>query len=259
MISMPLWSRIKRSYKYLIVLFWLILWQLAAEAMDNTIVLVGPVDTAAALLVLVREKYFWLSVGNTFIKILLGFFSACILGTATGFAAYKSRIFKEFSAPIISLMKSIPVASFAVLAIIWLGGSERLSSFVSFVVVYPMVCVSTVSGLESTDKKLLEMAEIFEVPPIKKLIYIYVPALLPYLINCIKTAFSMSWKSGVAAELIGQPVGTIGGNLYQSKIFLDTASLFAWTFVIILISSLFEKAMLYLPERVNSHGGSEDK
>ena len=159
--------------------------------------------------------------------------------------------FYEFLDPLISLMKAIPVASFVILAIIWLGGSERLGSFVAFVVVFPMVYLSTVSGLMSTDKKLLEMAEVFKIRAIKKIIYLYLPALFPYLINCCKTSLSMSWKSGVAAELIGQPVNTIGGNLYQAKIFLDTASLFAWTFVIILISSIFEKLVLYILDRVD--------
>ena len=248
---MPLWSSIIKKYKYAIVLFWLILWQIAAIAIDNNIVLVGPVDTAEALLVLVRQPSFWLSVLNTFLRIAAGFFAALISGVILGFAGYKYRLFYEFLDPLIPLMKAIPVASFVILAIIWLGGSERLGSFVAFVVVFPMVYLSTVSGLMSTDKKLLEMAEVFKIRAIKKIIYLYLPALFPYLINCCKTSLSMSWKSGVAAELIGQPVNTIGGNLYQAKIFLDTASLFAWTFVIILISSIFEKLVLYILDRVD--------
>lgn len=54
----------------------------------------------------------------------------------------------------------------------------------------------------------------------------------------------MSWKSGVAAEVIGIPSHSIGENLYMAKIYLDTSGLFAWTLVIILVSSLFEKLFL---------------
>ena len=39
----------------------------------------------------------------------------------------------------------------------------------------------------------------------------------------------MAFKSGIAAEVIGVPDFSIGANLYEAKIYLDTASLFAWT------------------------------
>ncbi|MDE7233674.1 MAG: nitrate ABC transporter permease, partial [Ruminiclostridium sp.] len=50
----------------------------------------------------------------------------------------------------------------------------------------------------------------------------------------------LCWKSGVAAEVIGIPNGSIGEKLYMSKIYLETADLFAWTLVIILVSRLCE-------------------
>ena len=113
-----------------------------------------------------------------------------------------------------------------------------------------MVYVSTLSGLEHTDKKLLEMARVFRMPVWKRIHYIYVPALLPYLVNGCRTALGMSWKSGVAAEVIGIPEGSIGEQLYYSKLYLDTAGLFAWTFVIIIVSALFEHLFLYLLKKV---------
>ena len=119
-----------------------------------------------------------------------------------------------------------------------------------FLVVVPMVYVSTLSGLEHTDKKLLEMARVFSIPMWKRIHYIYVPALLPYLVNGCRTALGMSWKSGVAAEVIGIPEGSIGEQLYYSKLYLDTAGLFAWTFVIIVISALFERFFLYLLKKI---------
>ena len=103
---------------------------------------------------------------------------------------------------------------------------------------------------ESTDKKLLEMARVFRMPVWKRIHYIYVPALLPYLVNGCRTALGMSWKSGVAAEVIGIPEGSIGEQLYYSKLYLDTAGLFAWTFVIIVISALFERFFLYLLRKI---------
>jgi NitT/TauT family transport system permease protein len=54
----------------------------------------------------------------------------------------------------------------------------------------------------------------------------------------------MSWKAGVAAELIGVPLGSMGERIYQSKLLLETADLFAWTAVVILLAWLCERAFL---------------
>lgn len=126
---------------------------------------------------------------------------------------------------------------------------RNLAVFTSFLVVVPMVYVSTLSGLEHTDKNFWRW-RVFSIPMWKRIHYIYVPALLPYLVNGCRTALGMSWKSGVAAEVIGIPEGSIGEQLYYSKLYLDTAGLFAWTFVIIVISALFERFFLYLLKKI---------
>lgn len=229
----------------LIILFWIFIWQMAAWLIHNNIILVGPADAGLALLRLIPSGDFWLSIGHSFVKISLGFLLAFACGLALGGAACRFPLLREFLAPILSLLKSIPVASFVILALIWVG-SRNLAVFIAFLVVFPMIYVNTIAGLESTDPKLLEMARIFRVPPLKQLRYIYLPALLPYLLSGCKVALGMSWKSGVAAEVIGIPDASIGEQLYMSKIYLDTANLFAWTFVIIVISALFERVFLAL-------------
>jgi len=88
--------------------------------------------------------------------------------------------------------------------------------------------------------------------------YIYVPALIPYLKSGCRIALGMSWKSGVAAEVIGVPGHSVGEKLYMSKIYLDTAGLMAWTLVIILVSALFERAVLKLLSCLVPKGGACD-
>jgi len=109
-----------------------------------------------------------------------------------------------------------------------------------------MIYVNTISGLNSADAQLLEMAGVFHMSGWKKFRYIYWPALLPYLINGAAISLGMSFKSGIAAEVIGVPDHSIGEKLYMAKIYLSTADLFAWTLVIIVISGLFEKVFIQL-------------
>ncbi len=152
--------------------------------------------------------------------------------------------------PVMTFLKTIPVASFVILALIW-AGSPRLSMVISFLVVLPMIYVNTIAGLKAADPKLLEMARVFRFSSLKKVRFIYFPALLPYLISGCKVSLGMSWKSGVAAEVIGVPAHSIGEHLYMSKVYLDTGGLFAWTFVIILISALSEALFLSFLKRLS--------
>lgn len=230
--------------KCLVWLFWIAVWQTANMAIHNNIIFVGPLDIIVSLIHQAGDISFWLTILHTFTKISLGFLAAFFLSILLGSAAYVFPLIKEFLEPIIMLIKSVPVASFVILALIWIG-SGGLAVFTAFLVVVPMVYTSTLSGLESTDPKLLEMARVFCIPHWKRIHYIYIPAALPYVRNGCRTALGMSWKSGVAAEVIGIPEGSIGEQLYYSKLYLDTAGLFAWTFVIIIISALFERLFLF--------------
>lgn len=235
--------------KAAIFVFWLCVWQALSLLAANNILLVGPLETAKTFWQLLQEPAFFSSIGNSLCHILTGFFLAAGSGICLGWISYHVPFCRALLSPLVSLMKAIPVASFVILALIWLGGSRNLSTFVSFVVVFPMIYLSTLSGLFSTDPKLLEFAFVFRLNWFRRLRYIEFPALLPYLLSCFQTALGMCWKSGVAAELIGQPQHTIGANLYQAKIFLDTPSLFAWTASLIFISWCFEKILLLALKR----------
>lgn len=238
-----------RIRKYLIWLFWIGVWQAANLVIHNSIIFAGPLDMVHALAGLVRESSFWMTIFHSFSRISIGFLGGFVLGILLGSLAYMCSFIRELLEPVMVLIRSVPVASFIILALIWIG-SQGLSVFTAFLVVVPIVYVSTLSGLDHTDRKLLEMARVFRMPLWKQIHYIYVPTLMPYLISGCKTALGMSWKSGVAAEVIGIPDGSMGEQLYYSKLYLDTEGLFAWTFVIIIVSALFERLFLYLLQRI---------
>ncbi|MDR1547076.1 MAG: ABC transporter permease subunit [Hungatella sp.] len=228
-----------------IIFLWLLAWQAASMFVHNSIILVGPLEVIQALWIQAAMSGFWKTIAFSFGKISLGFLLAFGAGILAGGAAYRFPLLKDLLEPLMSLIKSVPVASFVILALIWVG-SENLSVFIAFLVVFPIIYINTMAGFKSTDPKLLEMARVFHMQGKKKLFYIYRPALLPYLISGCRVALGMGWKSGVAAEVIGVPNHSIGEKLYMAKIYLSTADLFAWTLVIIVISALFEKFFLWL-------------
>lgn len=235
--------------KVLIIAFWLVLWQVLAMAVHNDILIVGPLQTLAALCTLVQTPDFWLSIAATWFRITAGFVLGCALGILLAYVSYRKQAVRELLSPVIAAMKAVPVASFVILILIW-AGSEGLSFYISMIVVLPVLYLNTLSGLDSTDKKMLEMAAVFHMPKSAQLRYIYLPQLEAFLLSGFKLSLGMSWKAGVAAEVIGQPLQTVGNGLYRSKINLDTAQLIAWTIVIVLIAWLMEKLVVLLLQRI---------
>lgn len=228
-----------------IILFWLGLWQALAGAVDNSIIFVGPADVLFSLSLQLADPDFWKTIVLSSFRICIGFLSAFACGILTGCLSFRFPFLDELLAPVLLLAKSIPVASFVILALIWTG-SENLSVFIAFTIVLPMIYTATLSGLKSADEKLLEMAFVFRLSFFRKVKAVYLPAMLPYLTAGVRSALGMSFKSGVAAEVIGVPEYSIGEQLYMSKIYLDTAGLFAWTLVIIVITFLLERFFLFL-------------
>ena len=231
--------------KTLAVLCALLLWQAAAMAVDMNILFVTPLTVVARLGALLTESDFWATVLFSLLRIVLGFVLAFILGILLAVAAGRFRLIETFLWPYVLTIKSVPVASFIILSFIWLSGSQ-LPAFISFLMVFPIIYSNVLQGIKSTDPKLLEMAALYKVPWGKKLQYIYASGVKPYLISACSVALGMSWKSGVAAEVIGVVDGSIGEKLYEAKVHFTTADLFAWTVVIVVVSVLFEKVFLML-------------
>ena len=241
----------KKIRSILIICIWIALWQFAAAAIRNPIIFVGPWKTLQALVSQIFNLDFWQTVFSSLSRISLGFSSAFCLGILLGAAAGHFSLFRDFLEPAIGLLQSVPVASFVILALIWIG-SENLSVLITFLVVFPVIYRNVLEGIHQVDHQLLEMARIFRLGPWKRLLYLYRPALMPYLLTGCRISLGMAWKSGVAAEVIGVPAHSIGEKLYMAKIYLSTAELFAWTFVIILVSRLFEKAFLWFLKQLST-------
>ena len=144
-------------------------------------------------------------------------------------------------------MKATPVASFIILVLIWVP-SRNLSVVISFLMVLPVIYTNVLNGIQSTDGKLLEMAEVFDVSPWRRIKYIYMSSVLPYFRAGCSLGLGLCWKAGVAAEVIGIPAGSIGEKLYEAKVYLETPDLFSWTIVIIILSIAFEKIFLLLTD-----------
>lgn len=235
----------KQLRKTIIILCWLLVWAIVSRIIQNRILLAGPIETLQAFCKLVTTGPFWNACLGTILRIAIGYMAGMLLGILLAVISAGRLWLEEILAPLITLMKAVPVASVVVIFLIW-WGSGNLVVAISFFMALPNFYLNSLEGIRSTDQKLLEMAKVFAMPARNRFFYIYRPALRPFWDSAIKLSVGMSWKAGVAAEVIGLPERAIGEQLYMSKIYLETDKVFAWTLVIILLSQLFEKLCLKL-------------
>lgn len=231
--------------KILIIIFWLAVWQLLALLVNNDILLVGPITALKTLAVMAGESEFYASLLASLGHICLGFMAGLILALILAGLSFRYNRLQELLSPLVSAVKSVPVASFVIILLIWFG-SERISAGISFLVVFPIIYVNTLSALKSTDRQMLEAARIFHMGLISRIRYMYLPGCAASLKGSISLAAGMGVKSGVAAEVIGQARYSLGNELYRSKINLETDRLFAWTAVIVLLAWVLEKLLVLL-------------
>lgn len=228
--------------------FWLIIWYALSSAVDREILLPSPLAVLSRLWQLMSESDFWISCGTTLLRIFCGLVLGCAAGILLSALMTVSKSVRALVYPLLSAVKSTPVASFIIIALVWIS-RVKVPAFISFLIVLPIICDAVYAGVRNTDKGLIETAHIFKFSFYKRLRYLYIPSAVPYFLSALRTSVGMAWKSGVAAEVLCTPKNSIGGALYLSKVYMESADLFAWTLTIIVLSIIFEKLTVILVKK----------
>ncbi len=241
---------LKALIKAFVALFWLGVWQLVYILVDSELLLPSPANTLIRLFELAQTGDFWLKSFSSLVRIMEGFALGALIGLLIAVFTSVIKPTRQFVAPIMTLIKSTPVASFIILALVWMG-KEGVPVFISFLMVLPIIWSNVSQGVEQADKDLLEMAQVFRLSNAKKVTGIYIPSVLPFLFSAATTALGFAWKAGIAAEIISLPLKSIGKELYHSKIYLETRDLFAWSAMVIAMSMVLEKILAFLLNKIN--------
>lgn len=240
----------KNKYEnFIVIIFYLVVWQIISMIFKEEILFVSPFKVFEVSLVNLKSLEFYLSIFNTLYKILIGFFTGVFIGIFLAVISYVFKFFKSFIYIPILALKSVPVVSFIIL-LLFFTSAEKLPIYISFIMVVPIIYLNVYKGLNSVDKKYLKMADIYRVSRKNKITYIYIETLKPFLESAISISIGLAFKSGLAAEVISLPKFGIGTMIYNSKIYLDTANLFSYTIVALIISYICEKIILKLTRRI---------
>ena len=236
---------IKKSKYILIIIFWILVWQAFSMLVDNQLLLASPELVAKVIIELIKDINFYNTILGSITNIIYGFILACTIGSVLAYVGYKNKLIDEILSPLIIILKSVPVVSFIILLLVWIN-NQYLPIVIGMIMGTPIFYTNIKYGFISLNKNLNNLSKVFRLSIKTKLRYIYIPQLLNYFKSSCILAIGLCFKSTIAAEVIGVISDSIGDNLYQAKIFLDTPTLFAWTIIIIILTFIFEKLVAIL-------------
>ncbi len=217
------------------VCFWLAVWWGLSAWVGKELLMPSPWAVLCRLGELMVTPLFWWSTGLSLVRIFCGAAVGVALGVVLAVLTCRVQVLDWIFSPAIRVIRAVPVASFIILVLLWVK-TGRVPGVISCLMVLPVLWQNVSEGIRNTDPLLLELGRAYQFGPWKTLRYIYYPGVKPYAVSGICTAIGLAWKSGVAAEVLCLPKAAIGTQVYYSKIYLESPSLFAWTIVVILLS-----------------------
>lgn len=223
----------------LITLFWLVIWWVLSLIVGTSLLLPSPITVAVHLFDLFKTSYFWLSLLMSLLRVIIGIILGIIFGFALALLCYRIKLIYDVLNPLMTVIKATPVASFIILVVLFMG-KNTVPSFISILMVLPVVWTNVYEGLKNINPELKEVCNVYKFSYKKRLRALYIPSILPYFTSSILSSIGLGWKAGIAAEILYPPLKSIGKAIVDSKQFLLTEDLFAWTFVVILLSLTFE-------------------
>lgn len=231
------------------LLFWLFIWYIAARNVSSELLLPSPDTVLIRLFELLADHEIYGVLAASLARVLAGIVSGIALGILFAILTSVIKPLEALFSPIFSIIKATPVASFIMLALLWINNS-LLPSFITFLIVFPLAWASISEGIKSAPRNLLEIASVYKMSIFEKMLHVYIPHLLPFFVSTAKSALGLAWKAGIAAEVLAVPQNAIGSKIYSSKVFLETTDLFVWTLLTVLLSMLVEAAAKHLLERL---------
>lgn len=233
----------------MIAAFWIFVWGLASFFFANELLFPSPLTVLQALWELLGTAEFYRATLRSLTNILTGLLIAITGATVTAFLTHSIPLLRELLTPLMTVVKATPVASFIILALIFIGAAS-VPVFISVLIVFPVVWTNLDEGLSKIDPHLSELATVYRFSYAKRLRFLILPSVKPYFLSACRTSLGLAWKAGIAAEILAMPPATIGTEIADAKAYIEVPEMFAWTLTVILLSLLIEFSLVALIERL---------
>ena len=207
------WSALARTWglRFLSVAIGVAIWQLACVTKFSFFIRFDNVPTPlvvfADFVKHLHETKFYIHIGISMKRIVIGFALATALGILTGVLMGRSKILRELIVPYIEILRPIPAVAWIPLAILMWPTEESSIIYITFLgALFPIV-LNTVHGVEQTPEVLVRAAQSLGASPLRIFWHVVMPAALPSIATGLAIGMGVSWFSLLAGEIISGQYG----------------------------------------------------
>lgn len=234
--------------------FWVLVWQVFSAVLARPTVLPTPIAVLRKLCELMGTDSFYLdclhSLGRIFAGLVFGILGGVLIAALCAWLG----IFDGVLSPAVSVIKATPIASIIIL-MLFVMEKSYVPMVAAMLMALPIVFSNVRKGIASVPTEQREVADVFGFGFIKRLRYCLLPSVIPYFSAACRSSLGIAWKAGIAAEVICTPKYSIGLNLNNAKVYLESEELYAWTIVVVVMSVLIEKGVIRLLDLLVKSGG----
>ncbi|HYX08797.1 MAG TPA: ABC transporter permease subunit [Bacteroidales bacterium] len=239
----------KRRITFFSILSILIIWKGASMVTGSQFILPAPEKVVVDFINMLVTGSFYISISVTVLRGIAGFVIAFILALLLGILAGISPVFRTWFTPFLVIIRSTPVISVILLALIWFH-TDTVPVFIAILTMFPILCNNIMDGISTVDQGLVEMANTYKVSNYRVIKEVYLPGTLPFLFSGVSSAMGFGWRAVIIGEVLAQPLHGIGTGMQLAQTYLMVSKVISWTVVAVLISMVFEKLIRRVESRV---------
>lgn len=237
----------------------LLLWQVLAWSVGKPELIPTVPRLVGAFIELAEAEHFLRSVGTTVMRGLVGMVLSLVIAIGVAVLLSRKVWVEELFRPLFVVMRSVPVISFILLALIFLQ-PEGIPLLIAFLTMFPLLCENLTKGLKNLRPEAEVLAQTFRIRRVNYYTQVLYPQLQPFLFCGLASAAGFGWRAIIMGEVLSQCAFGIGSEMKRAQVFIDVPSLLGWTVVAVAVSFAFDKGLEGLgrrrfPIRYRRHGG----
>jgi len=231
----------KSSFRFLIGIgLFLLFWEICARWIMPGIILPELGIVGREMLRLLSDTAVYQAALQTLWKVLLALGLVLVLGIVLGLLLGLSTAFYQMMRPIIMIIQAVPVVSWLSLVIFAWGIGWKGPIFIAFLSLLPMALLTTVSGVSNLDRKLLEMARVYQVPRGRVIRDIYLGSLIPFIVAIVDVSIGQTWKVILVAEYLCGSSG-LGVDILSARYYVNIPRVYALTLLAVILGLITER------------------
>jgi NitT/TauT family transport system permease protein len=236
----------------------LLVWTLLSELIFGEFLLPPPYEIGQVMWDIVRSGQFVHHFVPTILRLGYGFGLALLIGFPVGYLMGTSRWWRAFFHDMVMVAGSIPGITYAVMALVILGISIWGPVISVGLVSMPYVAINVAEGLDSVDRRLVQMSDAFGRQRASVIRHVLIPSVAPFAFAGVRLSFALAWKVEQLTEVFGGSSG-VGFQIRREFEDFSIPGMLAWVLLFIVFMILLERFVLARLERYLFRWRPEDR